>query len=126
MNNGKKCRRESPTQRAECRAALQQCNRATFTVRDLIERALPRRFVFSPSNDSCAVTKTVASEMIVGYFYHYFGIDRLPFAAAFGTPTTWPAGSVSGKARRFAQRFEFFCQSTLVSRLESGSEPDVM
>ena len=44
-------------------------------------RALPRRFVFPPSNDSCAVAKTVASEMIVGYFYHYFWIDRLPFAA---------------------------------------------
>ena len=73
------------------RPRLQQCNRATFTVRDLIERALPRRFVFSPSNDSCAVTKTVASEMIVGYFHHYFGIDRLPFAAPFSAPPTWTA-----------------------------------
>src|SRR5437773_9914769 len=81
------------------RATLQQCNRATFTVRDLIERALPRRFVFSPPNDSCTVTKTVASEMIVGYFYHYFRIDWLPFAAAFGAPTTWPAGSRSEERR---------------------------
>src|SRR6478609_7563560 len=108
----RKCRRESPTHTQHARATLQQCNRATFTVRDLIERALPRRFVFSPPNDSCAVTKTVASEMIVGYFCHYFRIDWLPFAGAFGTPTTWPAGSVSGETRRFAQRFEFFSQST--------------
>src|SRR6266403_1129545 len=84
------------------RAALQQCNRATFTVRDLVERTLPRRFVFSPSNDSCAVTKTVASEMIVGYFHHYFRIDRLPFAAAFSAPPTGTARGVSGETRWFA------------------------
>src|SRR5205807_3766435 len=103
---------------------LEQCNRAPFAVRDVIERTLLRRFVFSPSNDSCAVTKTVTSEMIVGYFHHYFRIDRLPFAAAVraglavGAPPTWAAGSVSRETRWFAQGFEFFRQSTLVSRLE--------
>src|SRR5207253_7026972 len=105
---------------------LEQCNRATFAVRDLIERTLLRRFVFSPPNDSCAVTKTVTSEMIVGYFHHYFRIDRLPFAAAFGAPPTWAAGSVSRETWWCAQGFEFFRQSTFVSRLESGGEPDVM
>ena len=84
------------------RATLQQRNRATFTVRDLGERTLPRRFVFSPPNDFCAMTKTIASEVIVSYFHHYFWIDRLPFAAAFRAPPTWPAGSVSGKTRWFA------------------------
>src|SRR5438874_1460641 len=104
----------------------QQRNRATFAVRDLIERTLPRRFVFSPSNDFCAVTKTVAREMIVGYFDHDFRIDRLPFAATLGAPATRTAGSVSSKTRRFAQCFEFFGQSALLSGLKSGSESDVM
>src|SRR5207248_11141328 len=81
------------------RAALQQCNRATFTVRDLIERALPRRFVFSPPNDSCAVTKAVASEMIVGHFYHYFRIDWLAFAAALGTQMNWNVAVFCGQTR---------------------------
>ena len=104
----------------------QQCNRATFAVRDLIERTLPRRFVFSPPNDSCAVTKTVASEMIVGYFHYYFGIDWFPFAAAFGTPTAWAARSIPSETRWFAQGVEFLRQRALVRRLESGSKSDVM
>src|SRR5438445_1409814 len=108
------------------RALPQQRNRPTFAVRDLIERTLPRRFVFSPSNDFCAVTKTVAREMIVGYFHHDFRIDRLPFAATLGAPAARTAGGVSGKTRWFTQYFEFFRQSALVSRLKSGSEPNVM
>src|SRR2546422_393414 len=64
------------------RLLLEQCNLTTFAVLDLIERALLGRFLLSPPNDFCAVTKTVASEMIVRYFDYDFRIDRLPFAAA--------------------------------------------
>src|SRR5438132_2452470 len=118
---------ENPRRARRMRALpLQQCNRATFTVRDLVERTLPRRFVFSPPNDSCAVAKTVASEMIVSYFHHYFRIDRLPFAAAFGGPPTRAARGVSGETWWFAQGLEFLRQRALVRGLESGSEPDVM
>src|SRR5438105_14704752 len=110
---------ENPRRARRMRALpLQQCNRATFTVRDLVERTLPRRFVFSPPNDSCAVTKTVASEMIVGYFHHHFWIDRFPFAAAFRTPTTWAAGSIPSETRWFVQGLEFLRQRALVRRLE--------
>src|SRR2546423_14838693 len=122
----RKCGRNLRQSAQKARATLQQCNRATFAVRDLIERTLLRRFVFSPPNDSCAVTKTVAGEMIVRHFHHYFRIDRLPFAAAFGAPPTRAARGVSGETRWFAQGLEFLRQRALVRGLESGSEPDVM
>jgi hypothetical protein len=69
LKNGKKDVGENlRAQRAECARYPTAMQSRDLHVRDLIERALPRRFVFSPPNDSCAVTKTVASEMIVGYF----------------------------------------------------------
>src|SRR5438034_10483745 len=94
---------------------LQQRNRATFAVRDLIERALLWCFVFSPPNDFCAVTKTVASEMIVSHFHHYFRIDRLPFAATLGAPATRTAGSIPGTTWRFAHCLDFLRPSPLVT-----------
>src|SRR5437868_2033368 len=97
-----------------------------FAVRDLIECALLWRFVLSPPNDFCAVTKTIAREMIVRYFHHNFRIDRLPFAAPLRAPATRTARGVSGEAGWLAQCFEFFGQSALFGGLERGSKSDVM
>ena len=101
-------------------------NGASFAVRHLIKRTLPGRFVFPPSNDSCAVAKTVAREMIVRYFDHIFWIDRFPFPTPLCAPPTRTAWSIAGETRRFTQRFKFLCQCALVGRLEGRSKSDVM
>ena len=75
---------------------------------DLIEQALPWRFVFSPPNDFRPVAKSRARKVIVGYFDHDFWIDRLPFAASLRAPPAGAAGSVAGKTGRLPKRFEFF------------------
>ena len=105
---------------------LQERNRAAFAVRHLIHGTLPGRFVFPPSNDSCAVAKTVAGEMVVCYFDHNFWIDRFPFATPLCAPPTRAAWSISGETRRFTQRFKFLCQSAFVRGLECRSKSDVM
>lgn len=81
---------------------LQQSDGAAFAMRDLIESALARRFVGTPTHDFRAVPKTSAGKMIVGDFDNDFRIDRFPFAAAFGTPAARTAGRVAGETGRFA------------------------
>src|SRR4051794_20044032 len=95
-------------------------------MRHLVERALPRRFVFSPAQNFRAVPEAFAREMIVGHFHHDLRIDWLPLAASFRTPAARAAGRVAGKAGLFLQRLELFRESRFFVRLESRGEPDVM
>src|SRR2546423_8101504 len=106
--------------------ALKQRERFAFAAADLAHRALLRRFVLSPAQNFCAVSKSAAGKMIVGDFDHDLWIDRLPFTAAFRAPAARPSRRVAGESRRFSPRLQFFCQRAAFFGFERRRETDVV
>ena len=89
------------TRFSSVRSALQELERFAFAVFHLIDRALTRIFVGSPSNNLRAVAKSTTGKMIVGNFDDNSWINWLPFAGAFGAPAARSTGGVASESRLF-------------------------
>src|ERR1051325_10252791 len=93
---------------------------------DLVHCTLPRIFVRTPPQKSCAVSKAAAGKMIICDFHNGFWRNRFPFTASLGAPTARAAGCVPGETGRLFQSLEFPCQRCTVRCFESRNESDVV
>src|ERR1051325_3008257 len=93
---------------------------------DLVHCTLPRIFVRTPPQKSCAVPKTAAGKMIIRDFHDDFWRNRFPFAASLGAPTARAARCIPGETGRLFQSLKFPCQRCTFGCFESRNESDVM
>src|SRR5947209_6453838 len=93
---------------------------------DLVHRALARCLVRTTTDNFRSMPKPAAGEMIVGDFDHHPWVYRFPFAGSFGTPPARATRCVARETRRLLERFELFCQSSPLARLESGRKSHVI
>src|SRR5437899_7534175 len=83
-------------------ADSKQLQRSAATLlAELIHLALARSFVYAPSEQSRAMSKTFAAHMIEGDFDHELRVERLPFHRAARAPAARSARSMAGKSGRF-------------------------
>src|SRR5262249_31757551 len=77
---------------------------------DLLEGALPRRFVGAEAHEPGAVTEAVAGDLVIAHLGHELGLQWLPFARALSVPAARSSGRLAGEAGRRDQRLELFGQ----------------
>ncbi len=89
--------------------AMQKREQFTFAMLHLIDRALARSFVGTPSQKFCPMSKSTTGKMVICDFDDHSWSDWFPFAGAIHAPTTGASGRVASEARCFFERFKFFC-----------------
>src|SRR6185437_9442319 len=94
--------------------------------RHLLRRALPRRLVRPPAQQTWAVAEPAAGEMIVADLDHELRLERLPLRRALGRPAARAAGLVAGEAGRADQLFELLGQRFLLAALHRRGEADMV
>src|ERR1700704_622308 len=65
---------------------------------NLLERALLRRLIRTPTHQLRPMAKPVTGDMVEPYLNDEFGPQWLPFATSFSAPAAWTTGSFSGEA----------------------------
>ena len=93
---------------------------------DLLERALMRRLVGTPTHQLRPVAKPVAGHMIESYLNDKFRAQRFPFATSFGAPAAGTARRLSGEAWRLPQGFEPPGQGQTFFIADGRGEPDMI
>src|SRR5262245_66436785 len=66
--------------------------------RDLLERALFRRFVGTEAHELGAVAEAVAGDVVVAHLDHELRLQRFPFPGPLRAPPRRPAGRFAGEA----------------------------
>src|SRR5262249_6505701 len=72
------------------------------------------------------VAEAAAGEVVVADLADKFGLECLPFAAAFGAPATGAAGSFAGESGTATQPFDDGLEFPSLLRGEAGAEADVI
>src|SRR3954468_11109945 len=93
---------------------------------ELLERALRRRLVGAPAQKFGAVPEAIPGDVIEADLDHQLRTQRLPLAAAFGTPAARTAGRLAGKSGRLAQRFQPLGQCAAVVIGDGRGEADMI
>src|SRR5438477_11133143 len=84
--------------------SVKQCHQLCFFLLDLVDGALLGRLVRTPAQQSGAMSKALAGEVIVADFNHEFWLKRHPFGGTLGHPAARTARRIAGEARRTHQR----------------------
>src|SRR6516165_3745868 len=84
------------------------------------------RLVGVPVQQPGAMPKTLAGEMIITNLDHKAGLERHPFAGAFGCPPARATRRLTGKARRADQRFQLFGGRWFVLAVDRRGESDLI
>src|SRR5260370_9359269 len=86
--------------RGRCRRLLGHSGRRL----DLLERALTRRLVRTPSQQPGAVAEPAAAHVIVAHLADQLRAQRLPLAGTLSAPPARPPGPLAGQPARPAPR----------------------
>src|SRR4051794_34138882 len=94
-----KCAHCRPSRLPATSGVGKQAQRGSAVVLDLAHRALPRRLVRTPAQESGPMTKPPAGEVIVLDLDDELRRQWLPLRRTLGTPAAWPARRLAGEAR---------------------------
>src|SRR5262245_16151859 len=106
--------------------SLQQRHQVRLLLLDLIESALFRRLVGTPAQQTRAVPKALAREIVIATLDHELRLQRLPFARALRRPAAGPSRRVAAKAGRGNQSFEFFGERRFFLPFDRRGKPDMV